>query len=185
MSTDYVFDGRKETEYSESDEPNPLNVYGRTKLAGESEVATLPDHWILRSSWVFGEGRNFIRTIIHHARKGQPLRIVDDQVGRPTSATELAKAITELISEKGEGVVHVAGDGEPCSWADLAEFALGEAGIQARLERITTETYEQEAKVLVASRPLRSILSLQRARSLDLPLLDWRDAVCREIGTLG
>lgn len=183
VSTDYVFDGEKGTEYIESDDPNPLNVYGRTKLAGESEVAKLPDHWILRSSWIWGEGRNFIRTIIHHAQKGQPLRIVDDQVGRPTSSTELAKAIAELITKEGEGVIHVAGDGEPCSWADLAEFALGEAGMNTSVERITTEAYERQARGLVASRPLRSVLSLQKSRALGLPLLDWRVAVSREIGT--
>jgi dTDP-4-dehydrorhamnose reductase len=184
VSTDYVFDGTKTTEYEESDEPNPLNVYGQTKLAGESKVARLPDHWIVRTSWIFGDGPNFIRTVLSRGREGSTLRIVEDQMGRPTSANGLAEAIVTLTDMKGEGLVHVAGDGEPCSWADLARFSLGSAGLDVPVEGITTEAYKRESKKTVAPRPLRSILGLQKARNLGIPLLDWRASVKREIGTM-
>jgi dTDP-4-dehydrorhamnose reductase len=184
VSTDYVFDGHKQGEYDESDAPDPVNVYGRTKLAGESEVMRAADRWVVRSSWIFGDGHNFIRTVIDRAREGLPLRIVDDQIGRPTSATAVAAAVKELIDRSGEGIVNVAGDGEPCSWADLAGFAVGCAGLDVNIERISTETYRAEASRVIAPRPARSVLSLDRARALDLPLLDWRDSVRKEIRTM-
>lgn len=184
LSTDYVFDGTKQGEYDETDVANPVNVYGRTKLAGESEVSRVPDHWIVRSSWIFGDGSNFIRTVVDRARRGSTLRIVDDQIGRPTSAKAVAEGVRALIDRRGEGIVHVAGDGEPCSWADLADFALGCAGLDVSVERIATKTYREEATEEVAPRPPRSVLALDRARGLGIPLLDWRDSVRQEIGTM-
>ena len=185
LSTDYVFDGTKETGYEESDPADPLNVYGKTKLAGEAEVARVRHHCIVRSSWIFGDGRNFIRTILGRASKRGPLRIVDDQTGRPTSATAVAAGLRALIKEGGEGIVHLAGEGDPCSWADLAEFSLRCAGSDTDVERITTETYERESRSVVAPRPRRSVLSIEKARGLGLPLLDWRAEVEREIGLMG
>lgn len=184
LSTDYVFDGIKETEYDENDTPHPVNVYGKTKLAGETEVARARHHCIVRSSWIFGDGRNFIRTVLDGASRGAPLRIVDDQIGRPTSSSGVAEGLRMLIEERTEGIVHLAGDGDPCSWADLAEFSLRCVGSDARIERITTETYEHESRSVVAPRPPRSILSIEKARGLGLPLLDWRTMVETEIGSM-
>ena len=182
LSTDYVFDGTKHSDYDETDVANPVNIYGRTKLAGESEAARVPDHWILRSSWIFGDGANFIRAVIARARSGSKPRVVDDQIGRPTAAHAVAAGIRAMIEREGDGIVHVAGDGEPCSWADLAEFALGCAGLDPRVERISTETYRAEADGVIAPRPSRSVLALDKARALAIPLLDWRDSVRQEIG---
>lgn len=185
MSTDYVFDGSKRDEYEEDDELAPINVYGRTKTAGESEVDRVPEHWIVRTSWIFGQGTNFISAVLKRAREGAPLRVVEDQIGRPTPATAVALGIAALIERDGRGIVHVAGDGEPCSWADLATFALRAADLDVPVERITTETYRRESRITVAPRPPYSVLSLEKARRLGIPLLDWREAVEREIGALG
>ena len=184
VSTDYIFDGSKYDEYDEEDEPSPINVYGRTKLAGESEIARVRAHWIVRTSWIFGQGDNFISTVLKRAREDARLRVVEDQVGRPTPAIAVAEGIAALVEREGRGILHVAGDGEPCSWADLATFALGSAGLNVPVERITTEMYRRESKTVVAHRPPYSVLSLEKARGLHIPLLDWREAVEREIGAL-
>jgi dTDP-4-dehydrorhamnose reductase len=174
LSTDYVFDGRKQGEYLEDDMPRPINVYGRTKLEGESHVRTVPGAAILRTSWVIGEGRNFVRTIVSAARQGKQLRVVDDQRGRPSFADDLARAIVHVLEQGIEGLINVAGDEEPCTWADLAELALRDAGLDTEVERIDTETYESTAGRVVAPRPTNSVLALERARRLGIPLKSWR-----------
>jgi dTDP-4-dehydrorhamnose reductase len=179
LSTDYVFDGTKQGEYLEDDTPRPINVYGRTKLEGESHVHTVPGATILRTSWVIGEGRNFVRTIVSAARKGKPLRVVDDQRGRPSFADDLARAIVHVLEHEIEGMVNVAGDEEPCSWADLAELALRDAGLGTEVERIDTGTFERTAGRVVAPRPPNSVLALEKARRLGVPLASWRASLER------
>lgn len=179
LSTDYVFDGTKQGEYLEDDTPRPINVYGRTKLEGENHVRTVPGATILRTSWVIGEGRNFVGTIVAAARKGKPLRVVDDQRGRPSFADDLARAIVHVLEHEIEGVVNVAGDEEPCTWADLAELALRDAGLDTEVERIDTETYERTAGRVVAPRPPNSVLALAKARRLGVPLASWRASLER------
>src|SRR2546430_4767882 len=107
VSTDYVFDGTKSGEYVEEDPPAPTNAYGLSKLAGEGHVQGGPANLIVRTSWVFGEGRNFPRTIVAAARQGGPLRVVDDQWGRPTWAQDLARSLGYLIRTEAVGVLHV------------------------------------------------------------------------------
>lgn len=180
VSTDYVFSGEKSGEYVEDDPTDPVNVYGRTKFAGERSL-DLDRDLIVRASWIFGRGRNFVSTILRSARDG-PVRVVEDQRGRPTGAKALAEALVVAAQRGHTGVVHVAGDGEPCTWADLAEEALRVASIDQRVERIDTPTYVGLADRVVAPRPRNSALNLDRAKTLGLPLLDWRLAVRDFVG---
>jgi dTDP-4-dehydrorhamnose reductase len=178
VSTDYVFDGTSERPYREDDPTGPLSEYGRTKLAGERHVAAGRGNVVVRTSWVFGEGRNFVRSILRAARDGRQLRVVDDQRGRPTAAADLARALAELVRRPDvTGIVHVTGDGPVASWADVAERALAAASVDVPVERITTADWAAAATGPVAPRPGNSALALDRARALGLPLRDWREAV--------
>jgi dTDP-4-dehydrorhamnose reductase len=168
LSTEYVFDGELEREYREDDDPRPRSAYGRSKLAGERAVLEAGPNLVVRSSWVFGEGRNFLRAVRDADRAGRGLRVVDDQWGRPTWARDLARALAGLAVPGGPaGIVHVAGDGEPCTWADLAELAVGRP-----VQRISSAEWGAPAP-----RPRRAVLALDRARSMGLPLTDWRTSV--------
>ena len=177
VSTDYVFDGTKRGAYTETDPVRPINVYGRTKLEGERHVANGEGNLIVRTSWVYGEGRNFIRTILRAAEKHPVLQVVDDQRGRPTHADGIADALEILCKQEVEGVVHLSGTGRACSWADLAVFVTTLRGCTSRIEPVDSETYAAQASSIVASRPANSELALDKAISLGLPLRDWRDAV--------
>jgi dTDP-4-dehydrorhamnose reductase len=169
LSTDYVFDGRAERPYREDDATGPISAYGRSKLAAERAVLAHPGNLVVRTAWVYGEGRNFIRSILAAERAGRPLRVVCDQRGRPTWAGDLAAALAYLVDAGTTGVVHVTGDGGPCTWADLAELVVGHP-----VERITSDELAAPAP-----RPRWSVLDLGRARALGLPLADWRDSVRR------
>jgi dTDP-4-dehydrorhamnose reductase len=169
LSTDYVFAGDSDTPYAESDPTGPISVYGRSKLAGEEAVLARPGNLVVRTSWVYGDGRNFFRAILAAERAGRTLRVVDDQRGRPTAADDLARALAYLVTLDVSGVVHVTGAGEACTWADLAELAVGHP-----VERITTEEFGAPAP-----RPRSSVLALDRARALGVPLADWGDSVRR------
>lgn len=177
VSTDYVFDGRKGAEYTEDDPVGPVNVYGRTKLGGEEAARCVTNHLVVRSSWIFGAGKNFIDTVLERARGGAPLRVVDDQVARPTAASGLAAALVHLLERDVVGTVHITGDGDPCSWADLASFALVSAGLEDHVERVSTESYRAAVGGSIAPRPPNSTLSLEKAKGLEIPLLDWRASV--------
>jgi len=181
VSTDYVFDGTKQGEYVETDPPAPINAYGRSKLAGEEHVLGRPNNLIVRTSWVFGHGRNFVRSILEASREGGPLTVVDDQRGRPTWARDLARSLALLVRSEATGIVHVAGDGDPCTWADLAELVVDLAGPPVPVKRIDSETYRRIAGRLVAPRPGNSTLSLAKARAMGLPLADWRASVRRYV----
>lgn len=181
ISTDYVFRGDA-APYAEDDSPDPVNVYGRTKLGGEGHLD--PDHdLIVRTSWVYGDGRNFIASILQAARQG-PVSVVADQFGRPTSAADLANALVHLCDAATTGKIHVAGDGPPCSWADLAETALRAANSDATVNRIGSDEYAGGSSTAVAPRPRDATLSLERARQLGVPLVDWRRAVAAYVGEI-
>jgi dTDP-4-dehydrorhamnose reductase len=152
-STDYVFDGAKREPYVESDPPNPLSVYGQTKLEGEQEVR---DGWIIRSSWLFGSsGENFLRTMLRLGAERKEVAVVDDQRGSPTNVDDLAFATQEVLSLP-YGVYHVAADGD-CSWADFAEEIFFAAGLTCHVRRISTEEYGAPAP-----RPSNSVLRSER-----------------------
>jgi dTDP-4-dehydrorhamnose reductase len=179
VSTDYVFPGDEATPRAEDDATDPRSAYGRTKLEGERRVlAADPGNLIVRTSWVFGEGRNFIGAILSQAalrRSGQaegPLRVVDDQTGRPTYAVDLAGALLALVDSGARGLYHVANDGV-ATWSDLARFCLDEAGYgDLAIEPIRTEDLD-----LPAPRPAWSILDCSRAAALGVRMRDWKDAV--------
>ena len=165
-STDYVFDGRKREPYVESDAPNPLGVYGRTKLQGEQEIN---DGWIVRSSWLFGWTRhNFLRTMLRLGAERDEVAVVDDQRGSPTYVGHLAE-VTRALIELPQGVWHVAADGD-CTWADFAEAIFEEAGLSCRVRRI--ETAEFGAR---APRPAYSVLRSERPSAPRLP--HWREGL--------
>lgn len=183
VSTDYVFDGTGERPWRTDDPVNPLNVYGRTKLAGELAVRTLcPRHWILRTSWVFSEyGANFVKTMLRLAGQGsQPLRVVDDQRGRPTYAGDLARLIAQLVAQPGGdetpryGIHHATG-GPAVSWREFAEvvvdrgFAVGLLKRRVPVVGIRTVDYPTPAK-----RPANSVLEPDEILALEPFQFDWR-----------
>ena len=175
ISTDYVFDGSSAGEYGEDSPPRPINIYGLSKLDGEQAVLAAGPNLVVRTSWVFGEGKNFLRAVVGADRAGKDLRVVADQTGRPTFAGDLAEALAFLAAREDRGVLNVAGDGEPTTWADLAELAVGHP-----VERVTTAEWGAPAP-----RPLRSVLSLDLSRKLGVPLRDWRTSVHRYVEELG
>ncbi len=165
FSSDYVFDGEKAEPYVESDPPNPLGVYARTKLEGEREIG---DGWIVRSSWLFGPtGHNFVRTMLRLGAERDEVSVVDDQRGSPTYVGHLAEA-THGVLERPHGVYHVAADGD-CTWADFAEAIFEEAGLDCRVNRITAAEYG-----LPARRPSYSVLGSEKG----VPQLPhWREGL--------
>ena len=169
FSTDYVFDGRKREPYVESDGPNPLSAYGRTKLHGEA--ATGGDAWIVRSSWLFGPtGENFVRTMLRLGVERDEVAVVDDQRGCPTYVGDLAAAVRRLVDEdRPRGIWHLTGDGE-CTWADFAEAIFAEAEIACRVRRITSEELGRPA-----SRPAYAVLRSERPGAPVLP--HWREGL--------
>jgi dTDP-4-dehydrorhamnose reductase len=166
-STDYVFDGRKTTPYVESDAPNPLSVYGRTKLHGEAAAGE--QAWVVRSSWLFAPtGHNFVRTMLRLGAERDEVSVVDDQRGSPTYVGHLAEA-TRRIVELPYGVYHVAAEGE-CTWAEFAEAIFEETGLDCRVRRITTSELARPAP-----RPAYSVL---RSEKPDTPVLpNWRQGL--------
>ena len=169
FSSDYVFDGRKREPYLESDAPNPLSVYGRTKLQGEAAAGERA--WIVRTSWLFGPtGQNFVRTMLRLGAERDEVSVVDDQHGCPTFVGHLAAATRELArGDAAFGLWHVAADGE-CTWADFAEAIFDQAGLSCHVRRVTTEELGRPAP-----RPPYSVLRSSRAGAPRLP--HWRDGL--------
>jgi dTDP-4-dehydrorhamnose reductase len=168
-STDYVFDGRKRSPYIESDAPNPISAYGRTKLHGEAAAG--PRAWVVRSSWLFGAtGHNFVRTMLRLGAERDEVAVVDDQRGCPTFVGHLAEATRALVdADLPRGLWHVAADGD-CTWAEFAEAIFEEAGLDARVRRISTAELGRPAP-----RPAYSVL---RSELADPPCLPhWREGL--------
>lgn len=177
LSTDYVFDGRADVPYRENDATNPLNVYGRTKRDAEELVIATDAGLVIRTSWVFGEGRNFIRSILNAARATDTVTVVDDQRATPTSADAVAIAIGHTLDAGISGLLHVAGTGDVVSWADLAAFVLDLTDASARVESVTSAEYAAALTTATAPRPSFSALDVGYAHDLGVPLLDWRTSV--------
>ncbi|HEY6932961.1 MAG TPA: bifunctional dTDP-4-dehydrorhamnose 3,5-epimerase family protein/NAD(P)-dependent oxidoreductase [Marmoricola sp.] len=178
LSSDYVFDGTAETH--REDEPlSPLGVYGQTKAAGDALVATLPRHYLLRTSWLVGEGRNFVRTMASLADSGATPTVVDDQLGRLTFADDIARAIAHLVSTGAPfGSYNVSSAGPVASWADIAAFVFEARGRSASdVRRTTTDAWSAAATGPVAPRPRHSALDLGRLTATGFEPRDWRDAL--------
>lgn len=176
-STDYVFSGQAGRPYREEDETGPLSVYGKTKLEGENASTGAGRFLVVRTSWVFGEGHNFIRSILAAAKDQNELAVVDDQRGLPTYAQDLAKGILDLVEGGATGTFNLAGGGEGCTWADLAEFAVEAGGFSTHVRRITTAEYYRGHSGPIAPRPAFSVLDCSKAASAGVTLRSWKDAV--------
>lgn len=169
-STDYVFDGGKATPYVEDDSTGPLGVYGESKLAGEQAIAASGcRHLILRTSWVYGpRGRNFLLTMLRLAKERPELRVVDDQLGAPTSSLAIARATATLLDRRAQGLYHMTAAGET-SWCGFARAILKRAGIATPVIAIRTEDYPTPAR-----RPRNSRLDCGRLRAdFSLVLPPW------------
>jgi dTDP-4-dehydrorhamnose reductase len=175
LSSEYVFDGRAAAPYTEDDPVAPLSAYGASKAAGDLAVGGLERHYLVRPTWVAGDGRNFVRTMLGLAERGVSPTVVADQIGRPTFATDIAAAIVHLLESRAPyGTYHVTGGGEPASWADVARAVFTAAGHDAaRVSDSTTAEYFA-GKPDAAARPLNSVLDCTKAAKTGVELPDWR-----------
>jgi dTDP-4-dehydrorhamnose reductase len=183
FSTDYVFDGTQHEPYTEWDRPNPQSVYGRSKLAGELELAGVPDATILRISWVCGfHGSNMVKTILRLADEHDTLRFVDDQHGCPTFAADVALMVLRLVGERRPGLFHVTNQGA-VSWFEFARAVLESAGHDPqRVEPIGTADLDPPRP---APRPANSVLDNAALRLSGVPLLPhYRESLDRLVREL-
>ena len=169
-SSDYVFDGTEQV-YDEDAPPAPLGVYGQSKAAGDLAVSVVPRHYLVRTSWVVGEGKNFVATMAGLAARGVAPSVVADQVGRLTFTTDLASATAHLLSTGAPwGTYDVTSSGEPGSWADVAREVYRLTGADpAGVTDTTTEEYTAGAAGPVAPRPARSVLTLEKITAAGFP----------------
>lgn len=173
ISTDYVFAGDGNTPYREFDLTGPRSVYGASKLAGENFVKAFADkYFIIRTAWLYGDGKNFVKTMLKLSETRDEVSVVNDQVGNPTSAKELAKAIGALLFTDNYGVFHGTCEGV-CSWADFAEEIFKLAGKNTTVKRITSEEFAAKA-----NRPSYSVLDNYMFKiTMDYTFADWHDAL--------
>ena len=189
VSTDYVFDGTKDLNevYEVTDEPNPQNVYGKTKLLGEQAALNNPKTYVVRTSWVFGKnGKNFVKTMLNLSERFDKLTVVGDQFGSPTYTVDLAKTLVDMAETDKYGLYQVNNSGY-CSWAEFADYILKDTDTEVK--HVTTDEYyepqyakaEQEGrKLFIAYRPKNSKLSKQTLVDAGFELLpEWTDAVDR------
>jgi dTDP-4-dehydrorhamnose 3,5-epimerase len=176
VSSDYVFDGTGGRPIPEDAPLCPLGAYGAAKAAGEIAASLAARHLIVRTTWVVGDGANFVRTMLGLATHGVSPVVVDDQVGRPTFAVDLAAGIILLLCAPS-GVYHLTNTGEPASWADFARATFALAGRDpADVTGTTTEAYFSD-KPHAARRPLNSVLDLTKAAAAGVTLPPWRDSL--------
>lgn len=175
LSTDFVFRGNKEAPYSEFDEPHPVNIYGKSKLAGENYLQSfLSRYFIVRTSWLYGKwGENFVATILKLAREESTLKVVNDQVGSPTYTKDLSQQIKRLVATELYGIYHITNSGR-CSWYEFAQEILRLAGIKG--VKLTPLTSEELARP--APRPKFSVLDNYCLRlSLGDGMREWKEAL--------
>ena len=174
VSTDYVFDGTQNP-HTETEAFSPLSVYGQTKAAGDIAVSVLPKHYLLRTSWVIGEGKNFVRTMLGLGEKGVSPTVVGDQIGRLTFTGELVKAIDHLLSTTAAyGTYNVTNSGDSVSWANVTReiFKIGDYDLTVT-DTTTAEYFANKPES--APRPLLSTLSLDRIQATGFISTDWRE----------
>lgn len=183
VSTDYVFDGSSARPYLESDLLCPLGVYGQTKAAGDHLVANVGRHYIVRTSWVIGDGRNFVRTMLSLADRGVDPSVVDDQIGRLTFTSELARAIRHLVESRAPyGTYNVTGSGPVTSWADVARRVFELAGHDpGRVSGVSTAEYFSSATNPVAPRPLSGVLDLEKVESTGFVPVDAGESLAEYV----
>lgn len=178
VSTEYVFDGSGHRPISVETPVCPLSVYGASKAAGELAATIAPRHWIVRTSWVIGDGGNFVRTMASLAERGVAPTVVADQVGRPTFSDDLATAILAL-TEQPSGTYHLTNTGAPTSWADLARDVFRLTGYDpGAITPVGTSEYFAD-KPGAAPRPLNSVLDLSKADACGVGLPAWQGSLER------
>ena len=180
ISTDYVFEGNAAKPYVEFDAVNPQGMYGRTKLAGENFVqAFAKDYFIIRTAWLYGDGKNFVKTMLRLAETNDKVRVVGDQFGTPTSAAELAKMIAYLVPSENYGLFHGTCEGA-CNWADFAKEIFKLAGKSTQVDAITTAEYKT-----AAVRPAYSVLENYMLKlTTDFTFASWEEALKEYMETL-
>ena len=173
ISTDYVFDGTGSRPYTEFDAVNPISAYGKTKLAGEQLVMQFSRKlFLIRIAWLYGEGKNFVRTMLRLAEGHDEVSVVKDQFGTPTSAAEVAKLMHTLEPTDNYGLFHGTCEGS-CSWADFASEIFRLAGKHVRVNAVTTEEYDSPTK-----RPAYSVLDNYMLRlTCGYRMADWEAAL--------
>lgn len=173
ISTDYVFPGTENRPLTEFDAVGPTSMYGKTKLAGEDFVREFSGkHFIIRTAWLYGDGKNFVKTMLRLAEDHREVNVVKDQFGTPTSASELAKAVKYLLPTENYGLFHGTCEGS-CSWADFAAEIFRLAGKDTKVNYITTEEFASPTK-----RPAYSILDNYMLRlTTDFTFAPWQDAI--------
>ncbi|MGF6821580.1 dTDP-4-dehydrorhamnose reductase [Microbacterium sp. ZKA21] len=184
VSSDYVFDGTATGLYTEDETFSPLGVYGQTKAAGDLAVQTAARHYIVRTSWVIGEGKNFVGTMRSLAERGVDPKVVSDQIGRLSFTTDIADAIVHLLETDAEyGTYNVSSAGEPQSWADIARSVYELTGHDpARVSDVTTADYFADAVGPVSPRPLNSVLDLAKITATGYTPRDGADALKEYLG---
>lgn len=174
ISTDYVFPGTCARPLTEFDEPGPISAYGKTKYEGEMFVKEFSKkHFILRTAWLYGDGKNFVKTMLALSETHDTITVVSDQFGSPTSAAELARMIHFLEPTENYGTYHATCEGQ-CSWADFAVEIFKKAGKNTKVKYVTTEEYNSPAK-----RPAYSVLDNYMLRLVAgdaFKMADWKDA---------
>lgn len=181
FSTDYVFDGHATSPYTVDHPISPVNAYGRSKAAGEQAIRESGcEHLIVRTSWLYAPwARNFVLTMLALGRDKESIRVVADQVGRPTSAQYLAERSLALVERGARGTFHVT-DGGSCSWHGFASEVIARSGSHCRVDACTTDEFPRPAK-----RPPYSILDLSKTEALLGPSRDWRDNVADVLAQVG
>ena len=176
ISTDYVFDGKKTTPYSETDKPNPINVYGSSKLKGEQYIQEiLSNYFLIRTSWLYSQyGHNFFKTVLKQVQAGKKLTITTEQVGTPTNANDLAKAIFQITTSgtKRYGIYHYSNKGN-ATWYDFAKEILKNANIKAGASIEKTNHYPT-----FAERPKNSVLNNEKIKTtFGIEITDWKKSL--------
>lgn len=181
VSTDFVFDGKKTTPYTEQDTPHPTGVYGQTKREGEQAIEqTWEKHYIVRTSWVYSQiGANFMKTMLRLGTERDQLKVVDDQIGSPTLATDLAKALVTICQHTAQdfvsapyGIYHYSNEGS-CSWCAFAQQILFNHGLKTPVLPIPTTEFPTPAK-----RPAYSVLDKSKIKkAFPIKILSWQDAL--------
>lgn len=184
VSTDYVFDGSAKVPYIEEDQTNPQSVYGKTKLAGEQAVINnCSRYFIVRTAWLYGDGSNFVKTMLKLSDERDTLTVVNDQYGTPTSAMELARMILHIIPSGEYGIYHGTCEGQT-NWYEFACEIMKQAEKKTKIIPVTTDEYKTEEKS--AKRPMYSVLENRKLNSMgSYRMKDWKEAFTEYMTQMG
>ncbi|HBG81394.1 TPA: dTDP-4-dehydrorhamnose reductase [candidate division CPR2 bacterium] len=179
ISTDYVFDGTAKEPYKVDDKPNPQSAYGKTKLLGEEAAKKAKKCYIIRTAWVYGDGHNFVKTMLRLSETMPEIKVVNDQIGKPAWADDLAKAMIGVIEKNlPQGVYHFTNDGDEISWADFARKIFELAGKGTTVPNITTEEYiAMNSNKKIAPRPHYSVLDLSKLKNAGVSVPNWEESL--------